>query len=326
MIDNDGVACNDQTHCVVCGSEGREIHSGIRDRLFAAPGTWSTIQCFRCGLGWLSPQPLPSEVIKFYGSYHTHAAPDDGGAADLEIRRSPAKAVLRSIKIKLMAALMPWWRLRLDPELFYIGRRKPGRVLDIGCGAGQFLRQAQAAGWDAMGIDFDAEAVAAARQAGANAKASDLFAEQFRADSFDAICMDNVIEHLPNPPAVFAECRRVLRPKGRFVLSTPNIDSYLHELYGQDWRGLETPRHLYLFSATALRKLAKAVGFRHIEVFSTPVLPFNVQLMIEQSKRIATESGRMAPDASAVEYARRAARLSWIRPPKGEYLTLVAER
>jgi SAM-dependent methyltransferase len=181
----------------------------------------------------------------------------------------------------------------------------------------------QAAGWDATGLDFDPQAVAAARRAGLNAKVSDLLSENFPAGSFDRIVMDNVIEHLPDPPAVFAECYRVLRPGGRLILFTPNLDGYLHELYGADWRGLEVPRHLYLYSPPAMRRLAHAACFRRVELFSQPL---SVEFMINQSKLIADRSGRMAPDADAAEYARRAARLSWLRSPRGEYLVLVAQR
>ncbi|MFL6727720.1 MAG: class I SAM-dependent methyltransferase [Sphingomicrobium sp.] len=331
MIDNEGVICREQAQCVVCGSPGREIHAGMRDRLFGAPGMWSIFRCSdaHCGLGWLHPQPLPSEVIKFYENYHTHRPTEAAPVAADPRATGSLRQAWRSSKrarTRLLRVVLPWWRLRVDAELSYIGRRKPGRVLEVGCGSGQFLSLLQEAGWDAIGLDFDPEAVSAARQRGVNAQTSDLFAQNFPAESFDIVFMDNVIEHLPDPPAVFAECHRVLRPGGRLILLTPNLNSDLHELYGADWRGLEIPRHLYLFCSAAMRKLARSAGFSQVEIFSQPVLAFNVGLMIDQSKLIAERSGRAAPEASPQEYLRRAARLSWLRSPRGEFLVLVAER
>jgi SAM-dependent methyltransferase len=330
IIDNEGVHCREQRECVSCGKPGVPLHINLRDRLFGAPGTWATFRCKNpeCGLGWLNPQPLAAEVIKFYRDYYTHAATDEPGEV-AHVQARPYRRFrrwFRQLKRRLLAGLLPWWRLRFDTNLSYVGNAHPGRLLEVGCGTGQFLREAQAAGWDAVGIDFDPEAVKIARRAGANARASDLFAENFPDKSFDAIFMDNVIEHLPDPPAVFEECYRLLRPRGRLILLTPNLDGYLHELYRADWRGLEVPRHLYLFGAAAMRSLAHRARFRHVEVFSQPVLRFNVALMINQSKLIAERSGRKVPDADPTTILQRAARLGWLRWPRGEYLVLAAER
>jgi len=63
--------------CLLCGEAGKPLYRGLRDRLFAAPGTWALAQCPQpaCGLLWLDPAPLPEDVHKAYESYYTHAAP-----------------------------------------------------------------------------------------------------------------------------------------------------------------------------------------------------------------------------------------------------------
>ncbi len=60
------------------------------------------------------------------------------------------------------------------------------------------------------------------------------------------------VEHVHDPISLLVACYQALKPGGRLVLLTPNVDSLGHKLLGEDWRGLEPPRHLYLFSKQTL--------------------------------------------------------------------------
>ena len=68
-------------HCYLCGTAGDPLYQGLRDRLYAVPGEWSLRRCRNtaCGLVWLDPMPLPSEIWKAYTQYYTHG--DDSGVA-----------------------------------------------------------------------------------------------------------------------------------------------------------------------------------------------------------------------------------------------------
>ena len=61
--------------CVVCGAPGEVLYAGLRDRLFSAPGEWNIKRCSNtsCGLLWLDPMPLETEVWKAYENYYTHS-------------------------------------------------------------------------------------------------------------------------------------------------------------------------------------------------------------------------------------------------------------
>src|SRR5438046_3175301 len=68
--------------CRLCGKPGERIYSGLSDKLFGTPGTWTLKQCSRpeCGLAWLDPMPLEQDIDKAYTGYHTHdesPAPQD---------------------------------------------------------------------------------------------------------------------------------------------------------------------------------------------------------------------------------------------------------
>ena len=135
------------------------------------------------------------------------------------------------------------------------------QLLDVGCGSGYRLRRMAEAGWKVEGIDFDQQAVKMARSKGFEVRCGSLVEASYPADTFDVVSMYHVIEHVDNPLNVLRECIRILRPGGRLVLATPNIQSWGHKRFGVAWRGLEPPRHLHLFSSAALNALLASAGF-----------------------------------------------------------------
>jgi SAM-dependent methyltransferase len=88
-------------------------------------------------------------------------------------------------------------------------------------------------------------------------------------NSFDAVTSSHVIEHVHDPRAFLVEGRRVLRAGGALVAVTPNARSELSGRHGRNWLGLDPPRHLVLFSADNLARLAAEVGFSEVSVKRT---------------------------------------------------------
>lgn len=331
VIDNEGVQCLAQPTCVSCGAPGRLIHAAMRDHLFGAPGSWNTMRCLMpdCGLAWLDPQPLPGEIGKLYATYYTHgtseehAALQSGPPEPVNLRRYVSTGKVALAK-RVLRRLMPWRRFWFDTDYVYLGSGPPGRLLDVGCGAGDFLRVVREAGWQAEGIDFDAKAIAMARLNGVEARVGDFLSAGYPAESFDAVTMTNALETLPDPAAIFAECHRILKPGGKLVVMTPNIEAYCHYLYGPDWRGLEPPRHLYLYSATTLRRFARKAGFGHTEAFSQLRNERGVRFMAAESAVIAARATRTHRVPDAARLGRKAALRAWLGISRGEWVHLVA--
>jgi SAM-dependent methyltransferase len=262
--------------CPLCGAAGALRYEGLRDRLFEAPGTWSIRECggAACGLLWLDPVPIPEDLPKAYLSYFTHEerpprprkglgrivlAAREGWFAS---RHGGPPVGIGKRALGLLAWLHPGWRAELGHRAMHLPARKGGRLLEVGCGTGDLLAGARDLGWSVAGVDFDPAAVAVARRRGLDVAEGDLAGQRYADGSFDAVTMFHVIEHVPDPGALLAECRRVLAPGGRLVVVTPNPRSRGHRRFGVAWMGLDPPRHLHLFPPAVLRRLAETAGFR----------------------------------------------------------------
>ena len=107
-------------------------------------------------------------------------------------------------------------------------------------------------GWDVIGIDFDPAAIENARAKGLTVALGDLAQQDYSDNTFDAIIINHVVEHVLNPLDLLHECYRILKPSGKLMVATPNAVCWGHYLYGENWRGLEPPRQLHIFTRSAL--------------------------------------------------------------------------
>jgi 2-polyprenyl-3-methyl-5-hydroxy-6-metoxy-1,4-benzoquinol methylase len=99
----------------------------------------------------------------------------------------------------------------------------PGRVLDIGCGTGDFLVVCGEHGWDTVGLDLSPYAARVTRQrTSSEAHAGRIEDLPFAAGSFDVVHMHHVLEHVADPKGVLRQVRALLRPGGHLVIEVPN--------------------------------------------------------------------------------------------------------
>jgi 2-polyprenyl-3-methyl-5-hydroxy-6-metoxy-1,4-benzoquinol methylase len=180
-------------------------------------------------------------------------------------------------------------RQRNDLFSLFLHDAQPGRLLDVGCGDGGRLARWQAMGWEVEGQEVDATATERARTLrGLRVHLGALSRLALPGSTFDIVTMSHVIEHVPDPLATLKECHRLLKPGGRLIAVTPNINSFGHRRFGSCWMGLDPPRHLHLFSVLTLGQVGVQAGFLSPQTWTTAA---NAQFFAEGSLGIA-RSGR----------------------------------
>lgn len=141
-----------------------------------------------------------------------------------------------------------------------------GRLLEIGSGAGFFLKEAEKAGWSVVGTEImDAAIEFATKQLGLDVRRGTAEELSLGGPPFDAVVLLDVIEHLYEPRRALAAIRAALRPGGLLVLSTPNFRSLCRVMLGSDWAVLSPAEHLFYFTHTSLDRLLADEGYARIE-------------------------------------------------------------
>jgi methionine biosynthesis protein MetW len=161
--------------------------------------------------------------------------------------------------------------------LIYESVSSTTRCLDVGCGSGNsYAREIARRGEAWVGVDVSANAVAAAREAGLDARVIEDAAElPFEDESFDLVVCIEVLEHLFSPDRAAAEILRVLRPGGRLVCSTPNVGYWrlrANMVFGLwnplgDELSVERPwrdPHIRFFTPKTMERMLRLTGFREV--------------------------------------------------------------
>jgi SAM-dependent methyltransferase len=157
--------------------------------------------------------------------------------------------------------------------------RKPGRVLDVGCGDGDFLAALKQRGWEVHGVEPSPAAAALARGKGVAVHEGELASTDFPAGSFDVVTFWHVLEHLPEPLVELAAARRLLRDDGLLVVEVPNSASVTFRLCREHWFPLSVPRHFQHFTSTTLRALLQKAGFTPVRRRDFHLLDFLLSFM-----------------------------------------------
>ncbi len=232
--------------CPACDEPGFRVLFEVTDRLYRTTSErFRIIECKQCGLVRLDPWPSQAELRRYYpDEYWFEPA---GTAAD-----------------RLEEA---WRRLVLTDHVEFVRGALQraggdGLVLDVGCGGGLFVRLLRERGIRAVGLDVSPRAAALAWRANAAPVICGTLRDvPLTEGSCAAVTMFHVLEHLEDPTEYLDVAYRLLRPDGRLIVQTPNVASWQFLLLGENWSGLDVPRHLINFRSSDLEYLLSCCGF-----------------------------------------------------------------
>ena len=261
-------------YCPFCGSNDVYIkEERLVDWLSSPPsGYWRMNKCNNCEVGYLSKRPRESHIKEAYANYYTHSAKSET-INNSSIRStqkfffdnfcqySSSKKCVTSFVFYYISRIFFPLGLKFDSKSRHIFKSPGGerKLLDVGCGNGEFLELAKHYGWDVSGIDFDIEAVKTARLKGLDVIHGGIKAVN-KDEKYDYITLSHVIEHVYNPAEFLQSCIELLNKGGVLWLETPNIESIGYSVYKSNWRGLEPPRHLIIFNSKVLINLLRKSG------------------------------------------------------------------
>jgi SAM-dependent methyltransferase len=142
---------------------------------------------------------------------------------------------------------------RYQLQAKYLDGLPPGRLLDVGCANGDWMRLMKERGWTVEGLEPSAEA---ANPHGLDICHGTLESADFAPESFDVVTAWAVFEHLHDPMRAFRHVERWLKRGGHLIIVVSNIKSLASRFAYQE----DIPRHLYVFSEQTLAEYARAVG------------------------------------------------------------------
>ena len=239
-----------QCPCHLCGNHRSRIRFRRQGHTYH--------QCASCGLLLLHPQP--ENVQQTY---------------DLDYYEQ--RSLLE------LSPLNQWLYERYLRQLDSLLTSSSRRLLDVGCGVGNFLQLAQTQGWQVEGTEISPPAVQhARRQYGLDVYQEELSA--FPDGTYDAVTLWDVLEHLPAPLDTLAQAYRLLKPGGILALSTVNVRGLTTRLVGRRSCVSNPEEHLFYFSASTLCQLLQRAGFDLLQCTSQMLLLRNLTLGIPRPR------------------------------------------
>lgn len=234
---------------------------------------YQVIECIPCGFRHVVPLPSEEELLSYYETqFYQTSKPD------YLTKASDEQGWLNIGYDTKLEMLWPCDRPRDEAQT----RQSRPRILDVGSGPGFFLKRAAEQGWDAVGLEPSPEALDFSRDLGLNVIRGSLGRGPLPdMGRFDAIHLQHVLEHVPEPAYVLSILESLLAPGGRICVEVPNDFSITQEIlflnlgFKPWW--VAPPEHLNYFSFDSLEALLRREGW-HVD-HRTTTFPIDFALL-----------------------------------------------
>lgn len=263
------------TACNYCGSENYRVlhrisvsdktlkfyrHSRNSGHLDDITGKFNIVTCSNCGLVYTNPRSNIEQLDAMYSS-NTILGGNWKNFPYLFNKNLPDE--LQDLGgLTNSYDTLESWKERIFRK--YAGRPEGLKLLDVGCGAGKFVRQCVDSGIDAYGMDLSGDRIDYGRREyslGERIWEGTLNAESIKGKTYDIITMWDVIEHVPNPTEILREIKLVSNENTRLFILTMSLDSLTYKIYGKRWFYIHPPQHLHYFSHKSMENMLAKCGF-----------------------------------------------------------------
>ena len=254
--------------CPLCQCRELKVVLPVPDH-FLTKEVFQVAECPTCGYCITNPRPPQESIGRYYQSadYISHSNSKQGLQARLyQVARTWAMGT----KYKLVHSYQPH-----------------GKVLDIGCGTGEFLAHLMSRGYQVEGIEPDVKAREQAISNHSIAVVPSL--EQVpNQEYYQVITMWHVLEHVPDVRATFKKLFALLADRGIIMIAVPDRESWDNEHYGAYWAAWDVPRHLTHFRRQDIHRLLHEHGFELLATKKMWLDAFYIAMLSERYKGAGT--------------------------------------
>lgn len=250
--------------CPWCKSEKNHRFLKLKD-YFLSQEEFEIIECDECKLLFTSPCPAQDKIGDYYKSedYLSH-------------NEEKKNLFARIYNIVKKTNIKNKFNIAIDSKSSAV------KILDIGCGVGDFLNYAKEKGCEITGIEPSDDARKIAEKKLNTKLLSPAELENLPDNSFDIITMWHVLEHVADLKTEIHHLQRLLKKDGRLILALPNYKSYDAEYYKDKWAAYDVPRHLNHFSRTSIENIFKETQFQLTDIKPLKWDSFYISMLSEQ--------------------------------------------
>ena len=248
------------TSCPICNEGTLSFVLDCPDH-FLSKESFQLYDCNYCKVRITYPQPPPEKIFDYYKSedYVSHSDTKKGLI-------NFAYQQVKSITLRQKVRLLNKW--------------SPGKkLLDYGCGTGDFLQFAQAKNYSVSGVEPDDSARQLAAKKSLVVHPLEWLNSTDR--NFQAITLWHVLEHTYEPIKVLAQLKSKLEADGILVIAVPNYASLDAKHYGADWAAYDVPRHLFHFHPDTMKLVAEKLNLNLEAKVGMPFDSFYVSMLSE---------------------------------------------
>ncbi|RKY36678.1 MAG: hypothetical protein DRP78_03025 [Candidatus Omnitrophota bacterium] len=148
----------------------------------------------------------------------------------------------------------------------FIKKTEKIKILDIGCGDGNFLSKLESTRFKKYGVEISEEGYELSVRQGIEVFKGDFADIDFQDKKFEVITLWHVLEHIEHPVRLFSNVSRILEKGGVLIFETPNVNSFGFRYGGAKWFHLDSPRHLILYNLESVKWLCGRTNFKISEV------------------------------------------------------------